>query len=63
MLNGLAARWAAEHPQFLPVETREIAPPLLEKTGIEVRMRDLPSGSGIQAVVPADPWCGKIVVS
>jgi ubiquitin-protein ligase len=25
-LNGLAARWAAEHPQFLPVDAREIAP-------------------------------------
>jgi ubiquitin-protein ligase len=26
-LNGLAARWAAENPQFLPIESREIAPP------------------------------------
>ena len=27
-LNGLAARWADEHSQMLPVDPREIAPPL-----------------------------------
>jgi len=27
-LNGLAARWAAENASLLPVDTREIAPPL-----------------------------------
>jgi ubiquitin-protein ligase len=26
-LNGLAAKWAAEHPQLLPVDNRTIAPP------------------------------------
>lgn len=26
-LNGLAAKWAAEHPHLLPVDAREIAPP------------------------------------
>lgn len=26
-LNGLAARWAAEHPQLLPLDPRPIAPP------------------------------------
>ncbi len=26
-LNGLAAKWAAEHPQLLPVDSRTIAPP------------------------------------
>jgi ubiquitin-protein ligase len=25
-LNGLAARWAAEHPELLPIDRREIAP-------------------------------------
>lgn len=34
-LNGLAARWAAEHPQFLPVDPREIAPPLPERAAVE----------------------------
>src|SRR3954466_3455531 len=26
-LNGLAAKWAAQHPQLLPVDSREVAPP------------------------------------
>jgi len=26
-LNGLAARWAAQNPQMLPVDPREVAPP------------------------------------
>src|SRR3954464_9142370 len=29
-LNGLAAKWAAQHPQLLPVDGREIAPPSLQ---------------------------------
>jgi ubiquitin-protein ligase len=28
-LNGLAAKWAAQHAELLPIETREIAPPSL----------------------------------
>lgn len=27
-LNGLAAKWAAQHPQLLPIDPRPIAPPL-----------------------------------
>ena len=34
LTHGLAARWAAEHPDLLPIDSREIAPPLLEKTEI-----------------------------
>jgi ubiquitin-protein ligase len=26
-LNGLAAKWAAQHPQLLPIDPREVAPP------------------------------------
>jgi ubiquitin-protein ligase len=29
-LNGLAARWAAEHQHMIPIDRREIAPPLGE---------------------------------
>ena len=61
-LNGLAARWAAENPQFLPIETREIAPPLLEKGEIELRMRDQSPGS-TQAGASGDAWSSRIVVS
>ncbi len=28
-LNGLAAKWAAQHPELLPVDPRNIAPPLV----------------------------------
>jgi hypothetical protein len=27
-LNGLAAKWAAQNPDFLPVDPRNISPPL-----------------------------------
>jgi ubiquitin-protein ligase len=27
-LNGLAAKWAAEHPQLLPIDSTVVAPPL-----------------------------------
>jgi ubiquitin-protein ligase len=30
-LNGLAARWAAENPHFLPIDPREIAPSIVDK--------------------------------
>ena len=29
-LNGLAAKWAAQHPELLPVDEREVAPPSVE---------------------------------
>jgi ubiquitin-protein ligase len=41
-LNGLAARWAAEHPQFLPIDAREIAPPLVDKSDIASASAALP---------------------
>jgi ubiquitin-protein ligase len=28
-LNGMAAKWAAQHPELLPVDARNIAPPLV----------------------------------
>lgn len=31
-LNGLAAKWAAQHQTMLPVDAREIAPPSLKTT-------------------------------
>ena len=34
-LNGLAARWAAENAHLLPVDAREIAPPLRRGEGVE----------------------------
>lgn len=62
-LNGLAARWAAEHPQFLPIEPREIAPPLLERVDIERRQKSLSDNprSELGEAIP-DPWSNRIVV-
>ena len=59
-LNGLAARWAAEHPQFLPIDGREIAPPLVDREEIQARTRDLASPAA-----PAAPaaWPDRIVIS
>jgi ubiquitin-protein ligase len=51
-LNGLAARWAAEHPQFLPVDPRELAPPLVEAADLT---RPAPAAE--------DPWSDNIVIS
>jgi ubiquitin-protein ligase len=62
-LNGLAARWAAEHPQFLPIDPRELAPPLLEKSEIDEQARNRPPAPEPQpAEPPADPWTDKIVI-
>jgi len=69
-LNGLAARWAAEHPQFVPVDPREIAPPLIERADMEAHaaVQVAPAPVAEPAPVPAelpssDPWSAPIVVS
>lgn len=65
-LNGLAARWAAEHPQFLPVDPREIAPPLVDQGEIQARAAEL--ARGVEPARPepaggADAWPDRIVIS
>jgi ubiquitin-protein ligase len=56
-LNGLAARWAAQHPELLPVDPREVAPPSMmpekpqqESAGIQVVS---PVSSAVAAPPPA----------
>ena len=61
-LNGLAARWAAEHPQFLPIDGREIAPGMLEKRETGQPAGDTSSAPGSAGGVSADPWPARIVV-
>ncbi|MCL4783699.1 MAG: hypothetical protein KJZ70_11755 [Bryobacterales bacterium] len=69
-LNGLAARWAAEHTHLLPVDAREIAPPLRAAPPPPP-----PSAVPASSVAPAasrmpepvdpaaeDPWGAKIVI-
>lgn len=63
-LNGLAARWAAEHPQFLPIDPRALAPPLVEKAEIgTVTLRSGPLSAPSENAVPEDPWADRIVIS
>jgi ubiquitin-protein ligase len=62
-LNGLAARWAAEHPQFLPIDPREIAPPLLEHAEINRKLQSLPqTPAAAPEAEAADPWSSRIVI-
>src|SRR4051794_16496998 len=45
-LNGLAAKWAAEHPNLLPVDTRTISPPIVApdpQPGSEAAAADEPA--------------------
>ena len=67
-LNGLAAKWAAQHPELLPIDSRNIAPPTdrpvqeiaapppaaLEAAPAPVQSADEPK--------PQDPWNQRIVV-
>ena len=70
-LNGLAAKWAAQHTNLLPVDSRNIAPPL--------RQADVPTPVPAASVTPEgsaasnaiasegappqiDPWSQKITV-
>ncbi len=70
-LNGLAAKWAAQHPELVPVDTREIAPPAMGTseepapalqqvdTAVAVpapQSADLPSAA-------EDTWPEKIVIA
>jgi ubiquitin-protein ligase len=52
-LNGLAAKWAAEHLNLLPIDSRIVAPPL-----------DAPSPGTPPPPRPAeDPWSGTVRVA
>jgi len=67
-LNGLAAKWAAQHPELLPIDSRNIAPPTdrpvqeiaapppaaLEAAPAPIQSADQPK--------PQDPWNQRIVV-
>lgn len=67
-LNGLAAKWAAQNPQLLPVDPKNIAPPL--HSGSEVAATaatTTPLPAPIACPIPQpeqeDPWSQKIVIS
>jgi len=66
-LNGLAAKWAAEHSNLLPVDSRTIAPPTVDVTSSDV-LGEAPSPGDAGSPTPpnpaseADPWDDKIVI-
>ncbi|HWG49341.1 MAG TPA: ubiquitin-conjugating enzyme E2 [Candidatus Acidoferrales bacterium] len=69
-LNGLAAKWAAQNPQLLPVDPQPVAPPLGEKAAPESTAPApnpaISPESSVQvesAPGIGDPWSGKIVIS
>lgn len=63
-LNGLAAKWAAQHPELLPVDSRNIAPPLA--VPVEEQTSPASQADHTPTVVPTpnqdDPWAQNIVI-
>jgi ubiquitin-protein ligase len=66
-LNGLAAKWAAQHPDLLPIDPRNIAPP----TDAPAKENSAPLAAPEAAPLPVqaaeepkpqDPWNQRIVV-
>ncbi|HZD94119.1 MAG TPA: ubiquitin-conjugating enzyme E2, partial [Candidatus Sulfotelmatobacter sp.] len=70
-LNGLAAKWAAQNGQLLPVDSRPIAPPFEEAVTAAVSALPAPPATVAPAAQPEiaaapagsdDPWDLKIVI-
>ena len=66
-LNGLAAKWAAQHPELLPIDSRNIAPPT-DRPAQEIPSPP-PAPEAAAAPIqsandpkPQDPWNQRIVV-
>jgi ubiquitin-protein ligase len=57
-LNGLAAKWAAQHSQLLPIDGREIAPPSLQSSE-----RAAQAAAGSSSSGPAEGLDSKIIIS
>jgi ubiquitin-protein ligase len=69
-LNGLAAKWAAQNPQLLPVDPQPVAPPLAQAAVAEITVtpRESQTMTAVESHVPAtpaegDPWDKKIIIS
>jgi ubiquitin-protein ligase len=62
-LNGLAAKWAVQHPELLPVDPRNIAPPLVGPERQESTPTPEPARtSPTQLPSQEDPWAQTIVI-
>jgi ubiquitin-protein ligase len=76
-LNGLAAKWAAQHPHLLPVDPREVAPPSFtpqnqktpnappaEVAVVATQLAPISTpASANPEPVESDAWSTKIVIS
>ena len=65
-LNGLAAKWANQHQELLPIDSRNIAPPTdgSKQGSPSPPASEHPSSDPGQAAAPKpqDPWKERIVV-
>jgi len=64
-LNGLAAKWAAQNSQLLPIDPRPVAPPLKDASAAAPKAANPhpTSVTTLQIANPGDdPWAEKIVV-
>jgi len=64
-LNGLAAKWAAQNSNLLPIDARPIAPPLKELPAEQLPSKQLASSTSTVAESSppdGDPWADKIVI-
>lgn len=59
-LNGLAAKWAAQNQQLLPVDARTISPPNSPEQAAEPQPRAAAVGAADNGA--DDPWAEKIVI-
>ncbi|NYF78035.1 ubiquitin-conjugating enzyme E2 [Granulicella arctica] len=62
-LNGLAARWAAEHLNLLPLDSRPIAPPVAPPTASEPTEPAPPPSPAATALPTEDPWATPITLA
>jgi len=64
-LNGLAAKWAAQNANLLPVDPRPVAPPLgfTELSSVPEPAVAVAQSAPEDGSVAADPWAGKIVIA
>jgi ubiquitin-protein ligase len=62
-LNGLAAKWAAQHPELVPVDDREIAPPSAEAASVPAEVAPAEQAAAAPEPAPeSDSWSDKIVI-
>jgi ubiquitin-protein ligase len=66
-LNGLAAKWAAQNTNLLPVDARSVAPPvrsgedtMVAAAGAQSQSTPSQSTPSETPIVPNDPWAQKV---